>query len=454
VVCPASLKINWKREIQMVYPKDMIDIISTVEMHDPLGVRWFIINYDILEKRMAHIEFIIKNCWVDTLILDEAHYIKGKTLRAACIVGGTFKPKTKSEESGSGLDPEPKPARIKFEGIVSKMKKVYCLTGTPLLNRPIELYNLLKAIDHPLGKIRPYFAKKYCGAFRRQFWNKYAQRMITLMDESGATNLQELRQEMKGFLLRRKKDEVLHLPQRIVSTMECELPNEWKKNYETAWDAYLDFLQKNPIPEKNIDNIMMARQLVEIQKLKQVCSKAKISRIVADIRNAVEQDEKIIVFSQYTATIKTISETLALGDRIHASIKNVTLTGEDDMDQRQRAVDAFQSDSMTKVFIANIKAGGVGINLTAASIVIFADMDWSPEIHNQAIDRAHRIGQDKMVNAYFYICPETIEEDIINILNSKAKVMEKILEGTTVETVSSQREFLKRMSRKATVDKL
>jgi SNF2 family DNA or RNA helicase len=454
IVCPASLKINWQREIKMVYPDDEVHVINRHDEGISDREKWIIINYDILQREMQAIENLIENGWVENLILDEAHYIKGKTLRAACIVGGSFKPKTKkltSEEIEQiAMGGELKPARTKYDGIAHKMKRIYCLTGTPLLNRPIELYNLLRAIGHPLGNIRTYFAKRYCGAFLKVIPTR-TKGVIRYMDETGATNLGELREAIKGSMIRRKKEEVLNLPQRIVSTLDCELDKVWQKNYDTAWDLYIDFLQKNPIPERNIDNIMMARHLVEITKLKQVCSQAKMERIMKDVENAIEQDEKVIIFSQYTNTINGLAAGL-----MKAGIRCRTLTGADDMDQRQSSVDDFQKNPGTKVFIANIKAGGVGLNLTAASIVIFADMDWSPEIHNQAIDRAHRIGQDKMVNAYFYVCSDTIEEDIVDILNSKKNVLSKILEGSddSIKSASTQVEFLHRMSRKAGVDKV
>jgi len=105
------------------------------------------------------------------------------------------------------------------------------------------------------------------------------------------------------------------------------------------------------------------------------------------------------------------------------------LTGDCDMAYRQASVDSFQNDPRVKVFVANIKAGGVGINLTKASIVMFADMEWRPEIHNQAMDRAHRIGQTGTVNVYYYIAKGTIEEDIAEILETKKDIMNQILDG-------------------------
>jgi len=428
IVCPASLKINWKREIEMVYPKDRVQILeSKTELQN---AEWYIINYDILGKRMEMIDELI-GYGMDTMILDEAHYIKGKSIRATAIIGGAAKRKDGT--------------KFTSEGLASRMKKVYCLTGTPLLNRPIELFNLLKAIGHPLGRVRSFYSKRYCDGFLQTIIRRYKP-PLRIWNEQGASNLGELREQIKNYMLRRKKDDVLDLPEKIISVMECDLDNEWQKTYDNAWEAYIAFLQENPIPDRNIDNIILARQLVEIQKLKQVCSRAKINRIIEDIENAIEQDEKVIVFSQYTNTIKELSEKLNT-----KKIGNRTLTGTDNMDQRQKAVDDFQNDKEVKVFIANIKAGGVGLNLTAASIVIFTDMDWSPATHNQAMDRTHRIGQSKMVNVYFYICPETIENDIMETLNLKKNVMDKVLEGTqnNMRIQSTQEAFLKRIAKKA-----
>ena len=134
----------------------------------------------------------------------------------------------------------------------------------------------------------------------------------------------------------------------------------------------------------------------------------------------------MIVFSQYTETVRAL--TVALKDR---KVDVVNLTGENSQDERQWAVDRFQNDPDTIAFVANMKAGGVGLTLTAASIVMFADMDWSPETHRQAEDRAHRIGQTGTVNVYYYIAEETIEEDIIDILTQKQETIGALTGGET-----------------------
>ena len=455
IVCPASLKINWKREIQSVYPDDVVDVVDSKSNEISYRSDWVIINYDIVEKWIPQIETLIEGGHLDTIILDEAHYIKGKSQRATAIVGGFISPK-----GGT---------RHKLKGLANQMERVYLLTGTPLLNRPVELFNLLRAIKHPLSQNRTEFVKKYCGAFfivrvqdlatgkafmveQKRFYKYYGDRkkyrvLFRFLDESGATNLPELWATVRDSMLRRKKKDVIDLPEKIISVMDCELSDEWKKIYDHAWDSYIDFLRANQIDgdQSKLDNVILARHLVEITKLKQVCSQSKIPRIIQDVKNAVEQGQKVIIFSQYTDTIDRIMETLKTEE-----IKAVSLSGSDDMNERQISVDAFQNNDDVKAIVLNIKAGGVGINLTAGSIVMFADMDWSPEIHRQAEDRAHRIGQEGTVNVYYYVQGGTVEEDILAILAEKKGIADAVLEGQNgdLKVESAQERFLSRMAGK------
>lgn len=402
VVCPASLKINWEREIHMVYPEDEVAIISgsKFDYSELKQVAWVVINYDVLDKNPWLLDMVIAGMF-GTLILDEAHYIKDtKAIRTK--------------------------AALKF---ASGIKQVYLLTGTPIMNRPIEMFSLLRAVKHPLAwseeksmsTLRKEFGKRYCAAYfhrlgfsGRGFW-----------DETGSSRLPELRELTRDVFLRRTKGEVLDLPEKIVSVANCELSDEWQTKYDTAWAQYLDWLAAHPEEGKDIGNVLSAQALIELGKLKQVCSLSKVTRIVADVENAVEQGEKVIIFSQYTGTIQRLD---AIFDE--RGIDAVTLTGADDQDSRQRSVDDFQNGD-AKVFIGNMKAAGVGLTLTAASIVIFADMEWSPTIHEQCEDRAHRIGTTGTVNVYYYVADGTIEEDIIDILTAKQETIGVLTGGET-----------------------
>ncbi len=431
VVCPASLKTNWSREIRGVLVETDIDIIfGRKEPAEPSLAPWVIINYDVLTY---HKDWIKNN--FETIILDEAHYIKGKTIRSRVAID-----------------------------LCKTAERVYCLTGTPMLNRPIELFNILKAIGHWMSTNRQAYSEKFCGAFwmiqfqdietGRTFFtnqnnakfyygrNNFKQK-LKFLDESGATNLDLLRKNLTECMIRRKKDKVLDLPPKIIDIQEVEMSKLQRKEYDNTWDDYIAYLESNPVDEETMQNILSAKQLVELTKLKQVCSRAKIDRIVEDALNAIDQNQKVIIFSQYTDTIKYIAEGIRA-----KKVKAVTLTGQDNQDTRQEAVDGFQTDPNIKAFVANIKAAGVGITLSKASIVMFADMDWSPEVHNQAIDRAHRIGQTRMINVHYYVCKDTIEEDIIQLLQEKEKTIRQIIDGDKKRVQSSSvfSDFIRKLS--------
>ncbi|MBU6430517.1 MAG: DEAD/DEAH box helicase, partial [Cyanobacteria bacterium REEB65] len=344
VVCPASLKINWEREIKMVYPEDEVLVISGgLSAFGDEGAEayqrsaWVVINYDILDRHKDWLLEEAKKGAIGTVIFDEAHYIKdARAIRTKAALA-----------------------------IALHAKQAYLLTGTPVMNRPIELFSLLRAVKHPLAYneekamsvLRREYGKRYCGAYfhrlgytGRGFW-----------DESGATRLPELREMTKEVFLRRTKAEVLDLPPKIISVVPVELGPEWREKYDTAWDQYLQWAADHP-DEVNVANALSAQAMIELGKLKQVCSQAKLDRIVADVQNAIEQGEKVIVFSQYTETIRELQKKFNDHKPV---ITSVRLTGEDDQTARQRAVDSFQRPDGPDVFIANIKAGGVGLTLTA-----------------------------------------------------------------------------------------
>lgn len=413
VLCPASLKTNWAREILTVNENASIVILNgSKEEHYSQGFssHWTIANYDIIHKEENKKR--IQNENYETVILDEAHYIKSH----------------KSKRTKATL------------AIVQAIPHRFLLTGTPILNRPEELFTLLRAIDHPLGGSWYSYVLRYCGAYWRKT-RKVKRNPLTgqleevkFLDTSGATNLTELQKKLEPTYLRRTKEILGNtLPAKIITNVPVELTKEDRKRYEQAWDEYMNYLENNPIifsdltneeREEKMENIKQAKHLVELQKLKQVASQAKITPIIEDVLNIVEQGEKAIIFTQYTETLRQIRAELR-----KAGILAVTLSGEDDQTARQISIDAFQKDDNVKVFIGNIKAAGVGITLTKASTVIFADLAWTPADHEQAEDRAHRIGQQNQVNIYYYIAKETIEEDIIDLLGKKNQIINTILEG-------------------------
>lgn len=308
------------------------------------------------------------------VIFDESHFIKNKQAQ-----------------------------RTKFSvKLAKKTGKVLFLTGTPVLNKPIEVYNVLNIVS-PTGYWE--FCMRYCGAKKTQWgW-----------DLGGASHLDELRRKMY-FMIRRTKEQVLsELPDKTVSVLDTSISPEGKKEYRKIQKEFREWLIENG---KNI-NALYAEALTKVGYLKQVVVRHK--NIEEIIENFLESGKKIIVFSQYVEIIERLSKQYVQ--------ESVALTGATPTKDRQGIIDEFQNNPEKRIFLSTLKAGGVGITLTAADTVLFTDLDWVPANHLQAEDRAHRIGQKNNVNVYYLITPDTIEEEIWKLLRRKEKVVNQILDG-------------------------
>jgi len=444
ILCPASLKTNWAREIITVDTDATIfiaDATNTYEYHRGSGTGsvWYITNYDIASRVRIEKE-IVPHVRNRTIVLDEAHYIKSSSTK-----------RTK--------------AALLYAGMA---ENVFLLTGTPVLNRPMELFTLLQAIEHPIafsskGEPNWYgYARKYCAAFKREFTKTLKdkngniiygengiplKRKMVFLDTSGASNLDDLAVQLKKNYLRRTKD-ILgdKIPAKIIDNVEVEIAKEFRNKYDSAWDDYIEYLKNMPRGEDEVDlgKIDMARHVIELGKLKQIASKGKIQHVVEAAKEIIENGEKVIIFTQYRNTLRDIVELFKV-----EKIRGVKLSGEDNAQYRQKAVDLFQNDESVKVFVANIVAGGVGLTLTAASTVLFADMEWTPALHSQAEDRAHRIGQQRQVNIHYFIAKDTVDEDIVEMLGKKQQVIDHILEGKKWSSSNVKKQVVQKMLAKA-----
>jgi SWI/SNF-related matrix-associated actin-dependent regulator 1 of chromatin subfamily A len=294
VVCPASLKLNWRREIRMVDPDAKIEVLGVAdgEQTDP---RWVIVNYDLLAKNAERLHGIP---W-SGVILDEAHFIKNNSQRTAqCL-----------KLLGISND-----ARAALIG----PRQVYLLTGTPITNRPKDLFNLLRCVGHPSARSFISFAKQYCDAYKNGYgW-------VT----TGASNLEELNLLMKEVMLRRKKDEVLNLPPKIRSWVPIAVKSAAALNAQRSfaqWFAASDASRPN---DKDF--------LAHLTKVRVALHKAKHRAVEERIRDVISTDRKVIVFTAFTDGLK--KHKAVFGDEC------VTISGSDNAEQRMEAVDRFQND--------------------------------------------------------------------------------------------------------------
>lgn len=395
IVCPASLKINWDREIKNYSDKKVL----IVE-----GRKWgstfdfYIINYDIIKNYHSTDNSedsddykLLVNAGFELAIVDEAHYISNNTAQRTRLLND----------------------------VLEKIPRVWLLTGTPMTSRPINYFNLLKIVDSPLTLNWQTYVKRYCKGFQFRVGNR------KVWNTSGASNLDELRELTKNVVLRRMKTDILDLPEKIVTPIFVELNSK-------MYDEELEDFMRISTEKKEQDTITVT--LNRLMKIRQLISYEKIPYTCELIDRCLEQGKKVIVLTNFTMTL----------DMLHEKYKknSVTLDGRMSKDKRQDNVDKFQNDDKIKVFIGNIKAAGVGITLTAAEVVIMNDLSFVPADHSQGEDRAYRYGQKNSVLVYYPIFENTIEKIIYNILQKKKNIIDQVM-GDGEYSESFSRDLIK-----------
>lgn len=389
VVCPASVKRNWAREIQTVLGGQQKVIVVGTEAVPPKSYTgWVVINYNILTRHLADLK---KLPW-SGLVFDEAHYLKNHTSQ-------------RSKNCRSLVD------------ATAGEPAIHCLTGTPMTNRPRDLFPLLQIVKHPMARSFMTFAKKYCDAYTNRFG------LVT----DGASNLDELTTQLHGVMLRRRKDEVLDLPPKFRRWLEVDVPlgtaaSEMRQVIEMLINGVAE---QNSTQRTAVTNTSANRDRIHLlallTKVRQKVAMAKVKPSVEFVQGVIDQGEKAIVFTGFDAPAKEIQK--AFGDEA------VLLTGSTPSDRRQELVDRFQNDPQVKVFVSNLVAGGTGITLTAATQVVFNDLDWVPAHHWQAEDRAYRIGQTKTVNVTYMVATDTVDAFVQEALAVKTKMVEAVVDG-------------------------
>lgn len=397
IVCPASLKINWEREIRN-YSDRKVLIVE--------GRKWgstfdfYIINYDIIknyhttDKSEDSDDYkLLVNANFDLAIVDEAHYISNATANRTRLLND----------------------------VLETIPKVWLLTGTPMTSRPINYFNLLKIVESPLALNWQSYVRRYCKGYQFNVGNR------KVWNTSGASNLDELRERTKNLVLRRMKTDILDLPEKIVTPVFVELSSK-------MYDEELEEFTRISNDKKNDETITVT--LNRLMKIRQLIAYEKIPYTCELIDKCLEQGKKVIVFTNFTMSL----------DMLHEKYKkvSVTLDGRMNKDRRQENVDRFQNDDKIKVFIGNIKAAGVGITLTSAEIVIMNDLSFVPADHSQGEDRAYRYGQKNSVLVYYPVFENTVEKIIYNILQKKKGIIDQVM-GDGEYSESFSKDLLKQL---------
>jgi SWI/SNF-related matrix-associated actin-dependent regulator 1 of chromatin subfamily A len=408
IICPASLKINWQREWQKWDVKGLTVGIANGAFPSTQVV---IVNYDILKKHRAAID---ARHW-DMMIADEVHYCKNpKAQRTALVFGGK--------------DIQP----------ITADRRVF-LTGTPIVNRPVEMWTLIQALDpQGIGSHFFRFAMRYCAAKQKRAGNKM------VWDFSGASNLPELQDKLRErFMVRRLKCDVLtDLPPKTRQIIALPVPPEFqhlvsseREDFDAFEDAMENLRADIDLAEAAGDEVARTiaadalkaaakTAFTEMSGKRHEVAMAKVPAVIGHVTDLLESTPKVLVFAHHIDVIDALMDGLAL-------FNPVKVTGSCSMDQRQAAVDALQKDPNCRVFIGNIKAAGVGLTLTEANTVVFAELDWTPAAMSQAEDRAHRIGQRDNVLVQHLVFDGSLDSVIAKKLVAKQNIIDRALDTET-----------------------
>lgn len=383
VVCPSSLKINWEREWHKFTDKKAMVLSDSVR--DTWPFYWntgmyqvFIVNYESLKKYFVqHIKqskrFTLRDVTFrenikifKSIIIDESHRCKSSATQQAKFVKGIA---------------DGKEWRIE-------------LTGTPVVNRPKDLIAQL----HILGKMEEFGGYKY-----------FVQRYCSGPNE--ASNLKELNSLLwQKVMFRREKSAVLKdLPDKIRSVMTCEITN--RKEYKDAERDLIQYLRKyKEADDEKIQRALKGEVMVRINILRQISARGKIKEVVEFVKDFQEEGQKIVLFCSLHEVVDRLKEIFP---------QAVSVTGRENSEQKQQAIDMFQRNPKTNIIICSIRAAGVGLTLTAASNVAFVEFPWTYADCCQCEDRCHRIGQKDSVTAYYFLGKNTIDEKVYQIIQLK-----------------------------------
>jgi SNF2 family DNA or RNA helicase len=453
IISPASVKMTWYKELKSLVNEDEITIVEGSKWKEN---KFTIINYDILKnfyevpmetvktssleleggqvkkvvkekekvsRKASVISEAMENSQLfqsqfDLIIIDEAHRLSNTTSGIYKIVSDLVKR--------------------------SNPKGIYELSGTPITNRPINFYNLLKIIGSPLADDWKYYVERYCdGKF---FYNKKERDAISFMfckkkDKAswydlsfeekeeldkildkrckkiwvtdGSSHLDELQEAVKSCYIRRDKND-LTLPKKTVKVLNYDLTNEERESYEQVWDEYLQAQEG-----KNKEDLEKYKKITEGIMMRQWLANAMTSKTIDLARKCVDLGNKVVIFCSFDEELNTIKE----------AFKDICVVHNGKMltKKKDKSVEEFQNNPNIRVFIGNIQSAGVGLTLVASRVAIFNSFSWVSGDNLQAEDRIHRLNQKKDVTIYYQVFGDTFYKEMFDKVRGKQEIIDNII---------------------------
>lgn len=465
IICPASLKINWKEELMWFVPEKDITIVEGAldknkeELEKALGYgigksgkkkdelleefkergkwvdnRFVIVNYDILDEF-----YKIPKSWAQKSV-DEAYrqspllqYVKNK--KSLLII-----------DEAHNLS---KSSSIRYKVIRDLIKRgnpdsIFLATGTPITNNPQNLFYILQLINDPSVADYKYYAERYCGAttflakgeWKRctdlylekvgktmwaQLTDKQKAECSKFIDDNGkhitvakeATNLDELKERIAPIYLRREKDDFNDMPEKTIHEVFYELSREQKKKYDKLWEEYEE-AQMELDPEKELN-----KDLLEGSIYRSFLSEEMVPYTIQKTNELIKKGEKVVIACCYDKELYELQK--------YYKDKCVIFNGKINAKQKDNAVKEFMNNPEIMVFIGNIKSCGVGLTLTSSCNLIFNNMEFVYANNAQMQDRVHRIGQKRDVHIYYQIFRDTQYETMWNIVLRKQTIFNTVI---------------------------
>ena len=408
VICPASLKENWRREFKKFGDVNAIILNdankntwqyfyeSKKKNGEPL-VKAFIVNYESLKKF-----FVLRIKRQQRFTLKSVEFDKRIDLFKSVIIDESHKCKSSRTQQSKFV-----------QGICKNKEYILELTGTPVVNNNEDLIQQLNI----LGRLEDFggykkFEERYCGGANK------------------SSHIKELNYYLNKFCFfrRQKKDVLKWLPEKTRVTLVTDIDN--RNEYNTAKRDVIKYLKDwKKADDDKLQRAIRGAVMVKMGILKQISSKGKTKAAIEFIHNMIDSGEKLIVFCFLKQVVQELKKEFP---------KAVTVTGDDNEKEKQRSVDSFQSDPDTKLIILNYRSGGTGLTLTAASNVLFVEFPWTYADCCQAEDRAHRNGQKNAVTCTYLLGKDTIDEYMYNLIQTKKDIANGVTGTDDTVKVSTQ----------------